>query len=99
MRRGTTPTHTFTFPFSAKGFKKIRVSYAQGGRVIVRKTEADCAVSGNDIVVKLTQQETLRFNSSAAVEIQIKVLSGNDVPMSEIYTVPVERCLDDEVLS
>lgn len=99
MRRGTTPTHTFTLPFNATGLK-IRVSYAQGGRVVVRKTEADCVVSGNDIVVKLTQQETLRFNSSAAVEIQIKVLTaGNDVPVSGIYTVPVERCLDDEVLS
>lgn len=99
MRRGTTPTHTFALPFDVTGFK-IRVSYVQCGNVVVRKTEADCKVSGNNIVVKLTQKETMRFNSAAVVEIQIKVLTaGNDVLVSEEQCVSVGRCLDDEVMS
>jgi hypothetical protein len=62
MRQGTTPKHTFTLPFYATACQKIRVIYAQGGIVKIVKTSKDIDVYGNDIVVNLSQADTLRLN-------------------------------------
>lgn len=99
MRRGTTPTHTFTLPFDTNTVEKVRVIYAQGDIVKVVKKETDCKLSGNKISVKLTQQDTLRLNSKIKVDIQVRVVTrSEDSLASDIITVSVGRCLGSEVL-
>lgn len=99
MIRGTTPTHVYTLPLDTADIKKIRIIYKQVGRELVQKTEDDCELSGNTATVKLTQQETLMFNSGANVEIQVRVLTtGNDALASTVISVHAGRCLSEEVL-
>ena len=99
MRRGTTPTHTFSLDFSAELIAALRVTYAQDGEIILSKTESDVEVSGNEISVRLTQEETLKFNEESDVEIQLKILStSGDVLASPVYTVHPLRIIDEEVL-
>lgn len=99
MRRGATPTHTFTLPFSTDEVSKVRVVYSQDNRPIVVKEMEDCAFEGNDVVVELTQEDTLKFDSSKFVDIQLRVLTlAEDSLVSDIIQKAVGACLDNEVL-
>lgn len=100
MRRGTTPTHTFTLPFDTAAIEKLHILYAQDENVKIRKTEADVTLDGNAVSLKLTQDDTLLLECKKTVEIQIRVLTaGGDALNSDIIRVPVERCLESEVLA
>jgi hypothetical protein len=99
MKRGTTPTHTFTLPFEMSGIKKFRITYAQNGKVVFYKTDADITIENDTISVKLTQEDTLALDCHKGVEIQVKLLtSGGDTMVSDIIRETVDRCLDSEVL-
>ena len=99
MKRGTTPTHTFTLPFDTSLLSVVRVTYAQMGRVVLTKTGEELTLEGNTVTVRLSQEETFRFNSSHPVELQVRALTADgDAINSDIVTVPVGRCLDKEVI-
>ena len=103
MTRGTTPTHTLTVPVDFETVSKAAVAYAQFGKVIIRKSPEECAISGtgtNTIVtVNLTQEDTLRFNPREVVEIQMKILfTDGNVALTNISRVSTNDCLDEEIL-
>ncbi len=108
MIRGTTPTHTFTLPFEPPEGAEYRIVYAQGEdhkeNTILEITTERTKVNGRAISVKLTQEETLRFDccpvysitgyAPLPVKIQIGVETpGEDILWSNIITTTVERCL------
>lgn len=96
MRRGTTPTHTFTLSFDTRTISKLRIIYSQGGGAVV--TRDDATLNGNTATVRLTQEETLRFNARA-VEIQLRALTvGGDALASDIIRTTASRLLENEVL-
>lgn len=99
MRRGSTPTHTFSLPVDTSIIAKQRITYAQQGQIVMVKTDDDITLAGNTIQVKLTQAETLAFCVNRAVEIQWEALTtSGDKLQSGIMSVGVDRCLNDEVL-
>lgn len=99
MRQGTTPKHTFTIPFDTSVARKVRVIYAQDDIVKILKKEADCELTGNKIVTRLTQEETFRLNPYQKTNIQVRVFTRDgDSFVSKIVTVKTEQCLDKEVL-
>ena len=99
MTRGSTPTHIFNFPIATSLIKQIKITYAQGDKVVLTKAKADCAMEDNKAILKLTQQETLGFDHTLLVEIQVKALTVNgDVLISKIENKEVDRVLDEEVL-
>lgn len=99
MIKGTTPTHTFALPFGTEAIKTIEISYAQNDAVVLTKTNDDCTFNGNDVSVKLTQEDTLSFIEGACVEVQVRVLTlGNEVLASNIMRVHCDECLSDGVL-
>lgn len=99
MIRGTTPTHIFNLPIETNLLKEIRITYVQGDTEIFTKTEADCVLETAAIKVTLTQQETLEFDHTKLVSIQVKVLTATgDVLISQIENIEVGRVLNEEVL-
>ena len=98
MIRGTTPTHVFELPFDTDLISKAKVIYAQSDAILFTKDKAVCECAANVISVKLTQEETLKFDCRKAVQIQIRILTtdGNALA-SEIKLVGVEKCLESEV--
>lgn len=99
MKRGSTPTHNFTLPFSAEEADEIEITYQQNNETILTKYKDDCVVEGRNVSVTLTQEETFEFTSEENVEIQVRVLTkGGDVLPSNIIRVSCERCLSEEVL-
>lgn len=99
LRIGTTPTHTFTFPFSARECQEIKITYSQGRKVILEKHIDDLALSGNTAQVTLTQDETFRFDECKPINIQVRVLRNGCALASSITQVSAYQCLDDEVLT
>ncbi len=97
MRRGTTPTHTFTLSLDPAVIKKVRITYEQDGFKLVKN---DCAINGHTVSVTLTQDETLSFKDNKPARVQLKVLDQTDkVTVSDIMTFVVYECLDHEVLA
>ena len=99
MRRGSTPTQTFSCPYEAKDVAKTRVTYVQENRQVLVKEGDACILDGQYLHVKLSQEETLRFKAGVPCEAQVRVLfkDGTSIP-SSIVTFRVERLLDDEVM-
>lgn len=100
MIKGSTPTHKFNIPFNSALIDKLQIVYAQNDREIFIKEKADCVLDGNTITVTLAQEETLKFDCyKRFVQIQLKIKTlGNEVLISRIKTVELEKCLFDEVI-
>ena len=99
MIRGTTPTHTFNLELETRNIESIRITYKQGARVALEKTERDATMSGTTIKVKLTQKDTYKFQLNIPVKLQLKVKTvGGDVLASRINTISVAEILNEEVL-
>lgn len=102
MKRATTPTHTFTLPFSyLEIVSKCLITYKQGSEIVLTKTESDIQVKNdNEIVINLTQEETIMFKPNIPVKIEIRILTpSGDALASDIMQASVEDVLNDEVLS
>ena len=99
MRIGTTPKHTFTFPFETDLIQELKITYSQNEKIILEKHLSDCEVDQNSVSYKLTQEETFLFADGINVELQARALTtSGDVLASNIRIVTAERCLDREVL-
>ena len=99
MYRATTPTHIFTLPFDTDQLKKIQITYRQFGETILQKNETQCVLTRKSIQVELTQEETLQFQTTAEVFIQLRVMTTDGKVMaSEILQKWPKECLDEEVL-
>lgn len=99
MRRGSTPTHTFTLPSDIAGsLTAVEITYKQNGKVILQKRKKDCTIEGNVVAVTLSQEETFLFKDDAIVKIQIRVAIDDKVYPSDVMRVNCRECLSSEVL-
>ena len=99
MTRGTTPTRIFTLPIFASNIDKLRITYSQDQDIILEKTEADIERSGKTIRYTLTQEETLKFRAKSSVNIQVRVLTTDNMALaSPIKKLSVSEVLNEEVL-
>lgn len=95
--RGTTPTLTFTLPFSAEQLDCAYVTLSQVDKVIVDKRvgTAGCTCSSNTITTQLTQDETLKLSGNAETSIQIRAKTKEGVALAsniiKIYTKDILR--------
>ena len=99
IRRGTTPTHTFTLPCDSSVIKEVMIIYAQNDAEVICKTKDHCKIEGNTVTVTLTQSDTLKFNHRYNVQVQVRILTLDGVAAaSDIEVVSVRKLLNDEVM-
>lgn len=97
--RGTTPTHIFETDISLVEAEVIYVTYKQDETVIVEKEKDDLSVTENEIQLTLSQEETLRFNSSNDIEIQIRARFADGLAVAcKIITTDADRILKEGVI-
>lgn len=79
MRRGTTPTHTFTIPddIDISAWVVIYITYSQFGRTQLEKNIDEININEQVLSVHLTQEETLAFKKGAA-GVQIRARDAVD---------------------
>ena len=99
MIRGTTPTHIFNLPIETRLISEIRVTYAQDDNILLTKTKSQCEIQEKAVIIKLTQEETFKFNCKKPVQIEVRALLENGVALkSPIKLMDVGKCLDNEVM-
>jgi hypothetical protein len=99
MRKGTTPIFTFTLPFATVLVQKAKVIFEYDDEQQLCKVLTADNFKGETISVQLTQEETFKFSCNSHIKVQLRVLTvDGDALTSDVYTVFVEECLDNEVL-
>lgn len=97
--RGTTPTLEFVIPFATDMLAEAYVTLTQDGTVLVDKPLDECHCDGDQLSVKLTQEETLKLQCDCITEIQIRAKTlGGEAIASQIIRVQTGRILKDGVI-
>ena len=96
MRRGTTPTLTFTTPYTADLVQDGYITITQKSNVIeYALSDPAVTIRDKEIQVTLTQTETLSLGEgSASVQIRATLTGGKKVA-SDIVTFKVGDILKD----
>lgn len=98
MRRGTTPTLTFTTPYAAAMIQSGYLTFNQRGETVLDVSLDDPSVTIEDeaISIELTQEQTLAFTSAAPAQAQIRaMLTSNKAVGSNIVQIPICAILKD----
>ena len=99
MIRGTTPTLEFTLPFDTDIIADGYITFAQRGDVVIDKNISECTCEGTKIVLKLSQEETLKLKSGDFTEVQIRAkMTSGDAVASNIIKVSTDRILKEGVI-
>jgi hypothetical protein len=98
MRRGTTPTLTFTLDdFDYSLISVAQLTIAQGPndvKVIVK----DLNIGPNSLTCSLTEKETLSLKDGRC-KVQIKMkLNDDKIVATDVYNVSVKEILNEESL-
>ena len=99
MYRGTTPTLRFALPFDTNLVQKAYITFYQQDRKQIEKQLSDCQIVNNQLVVTLTQEETLRFVTNVPLLMQARVvLSDGRVLASKVVRTVVHDILKEGVI-
>ena len=99
MRRGTTPTHTFTTDVNLTTAEVLYITYEQGDKEIIEKDIDDVTIASDKVTTTLTQEETLKVKPHGTVKIQIRArLANGEAVASNIMTASPEDILKDGVI-
>ena len=99
MIRGTTPILHFTLPFEVSELSEYWITISQRYENIkIDKTSADCTASGSEIVLTLTQEDTLKLMPDKPAYIQIRALKGDYAIASTIVRCSVGDILKEGVI-
>ncbi len=98
MYRGTTPKLTFNVHFDVSRINVLWITFKQGSKIKFEKQFSDCVIvtEKNQIIVNLTQQETLSLNANTDLNIQIRVgFKNGKRAASKLITTYVDEILHD----
>lgn len=98
MRRGTTPTLSFTTPYTADRVVSGYITFQQHRQTVLELslTDSNATIEDNLITVSLTQSQTLALSSESKCRIQIRaLLTGGKAVASNIVETSVGSILKD----
>lgn len=105
MRRGTTPTHIFKpktkggQAIDMRAAEVVFMTYKQDGQTIVEKTKNDMEITEDEIRIRLTQEETLKFSTVGDVEIECRARFPDETATAScILRISVNKILKDGVI-
>ena len=99
FRRACSYEATIKTPQAPSHYSAILVTFQQGGTNLVEKELADLTLTDTSVIVKLTQAETAQFEAKKNMYMQIRCYAATyDAPGSQVWTIPVEAALNDELL-
>ena len=102
MIKGTTPILQFNLPIDTSTLKaaEVMVRYVDNNKeVTIIKTLPECTIAENTITAMLTQEETLQIPAPSTVEVQLRVLTLDNVALaSVIFNTTVKRLLKEGVI-
>lgn len=99
ISKGCTVGNTFTVPFTKEEVEVLYITYQQRGKTVIEKTLDDCSFGDGFISTGFTQEQTLLFESSIRVCIQIRArLKDGTATKSNIIETDVDKLLKDGII-
>lgn len=102
MIKGTTPTLHYNLPFATSVIKsaEIIVEYVDANKSVkIIKTIDDCVIGEDCISTSLTQEETLKLPAPSTVNVQLRILTIDELVLAtEIQKISVKRLLREDVI-
>lgn len=109
MRRAASCSVTITPPKDPTTYSAMLVTFAQDQQIVLEKSLEDLTIDGADVVVELTQEETLQFAPSVPspmgtkiggpAYLQLRCYAGEyDAPASAAWAIEVYDVLDPTIL-
>ncbi len=102
MRRGTTPTVTYTTPFEADAVAGGYITFKQETgdlQIDIPIEDEAVTVTDNQIAVELTQEQTISLSDDEKCRTQLRlILSNGEVVASNIVKFKVDEILKDGVI-
>ncbi len=98
MIRGTTPKLIFKVEFDVSYMNVLWITFKQGSKIKFEKQFDDCIINTekNQIIVNLTQQDTLALTPNSDLIIQLRVGFNNGKrAASKLITTYVDDILHD----
>lgn len=99
---GETVNHTFIVPFDITEIGRAIISYKQNGHIIVEKEATSSSVdnensetSSCNLIVSLTEKESLLFEDNSEYSIQINIFSPVN---GRITSKPIYDCTGEQYL-
>ena len=97
--KGCTCRNTFTLPFNTDKINAICIVYCQNDKVLLKKQLEDCSFSNKVVTVELSQEDTLNFDHSKIIKIQLKIkLKDDTVVKSNVIETITDELLCCEVI-
>ena len=93
MIRGTTPILEFDIPFETDLLQEAFITFSQDDNIVIDKKLSDCTIDGKKIILKLSQEETLRLSCDSVCQIQIRTRtldetsSASDIIKDRVYPI------------
>lgn len=99
MIRGTTPRLEFTLPFDVSQIAEAYITLSQAEKTVLEKRFEECEAEDSMLIIRLSQEETLKLRAGSTTEIQIRArLHSGDALASNIIRVGTERILKEGVI-
>lgn len=76
-------------------FEVLYITFNQGETTVLEKTIDDVKMEEKTIVIPLSQKDTLSFDSSKSVKIQLRGRVGETAYASQIVRIPVSDILKE----
>lgn len=97
--KGATTLHTFNVPIDLTQAVVLYITYQSLGEIILEKQLDDCEVTTDCIKVNLSQEETLLFEDSVRVKIQIRArLYDGSAVKSKVIETTTDELLKEGVI-
>ncbi len=97
--QGTTPTITFNLPFDVSTIQNCEVYFGQNDELLVTKGYNDCVLDDQTLQVTLKQSDTLQFDPSEKLQIQIRFrYTDGSVDATEIIKGKIGDLLSDSII-
>lgn len=109
IRRAASYAATIKTPKAPTEYSAMLVAFAQDQQIVLEKSLEDLTIDGTDVVVELTQEETLQFAPSVPspmgtktggpAYLQLRCYAGEyDAPASAAWAIEVYDVLDPTIL-
>lgn len=96
---GTTPIICFYLPFEFDVVAEMWFTVSQRNTELFTKSKNEVDVEGSKVIVRLSQEETLRLNPSQKADIQVRFrTTGGDALASQVVTLEVDKILKGGVI-
>lgn len=88
--RGTTPNQIFNVDLDLTGTEVLYLTYKQDKDIVLEKTKDDLTITKDQVSFRMTQEESLLFNTNITVKMQIRARfpDGTAVESEGVITHP-----------